>query len=245
MSTDAVRTEWRRRVEAEYASACITQELVLWLMQIAASPDLIADGLRIVRDELDHAELSMRTYSAAGGLSAPVLDRATLSLPRTPSAPLEHDVARACVDVFCIGETVAVPLFKSLREECSQPDAREVITRVLRDEVRHREFGWTLLPWLLDQPYGPALRAMIASELPQWFFRVRTAYGASAGRALGAHTAAVSDVERAWGLMALERYAQTVEETFEREWRPRFAALEIDAERAWSEAVKHGEGAQR
>ncbi len=240
MSSDAVRTEWRRRVEAEYASACITQELVLWLMQLAASPDLITDGLLIVRDELDHAELSMRTYTAAGGTAAPVLDRALLSLPRTALAPLEHDVARACVDVFCIGETVAVPLFKSLREECSQPAAREVITRVLRDEVRHREFGWTLLPWLLEQPYGDGLRAMIERELPLWFFRVRTAYGASAGRALGASAGETSELERAWGLMAIERYARTVEETFEREWRPRFAAVAIDAERAWRDAVERG-----
>lgn len=234
-ASEAVRVEWRRRVEAEYASACITQELVLWLMQIAASPDLIEDGLAIVKDELAHAELSMKAYLAAGGAAAPVLDRARLCLPRMPAAPLEHDVLRACVDVFCLGETVAVPLFKNLRERCTEATARDVMTRVLRDEVRHRDFGWTLLPWLLELPVKDELRAILERELPLWFRRVRAAYGAAAvGAASAAH--AVGDLERAWGLMEVARYAAVVEETFDREWRPRFAELHVDAERAWRAA---------
>lgn len=233
-----VRLEWRRRIEAEYASACITQELVLWLMQIAASPDLIDEGLEIVRDELDHADLSMRTYVAAGGAEPPVLDRARLCLPRTPGAPLEHDVLRACVDVFCIGETVAVPLFKHLRDGCEEPTAREVITRVLRDEVRHRDFGWLLLPWMLDLPMGDALRAIVDRELPVWFARVRRVYGASVGRAVGASEQPLDAQARRWGLMEVSRYASVVEQTFEREWKPRFHALGIDASRAWAEAER-------
>ncbi|MBL8679121.1 MAG: ferritin-like domain-containing protein [Myxococcales bacterium] len=235
-SFELVRAEWRRRVEAEYASACITQELVLWLMQIAASPDLIESGLEVVKDELAHAELSMQTYLAAGGTTPPVLDRARLCLPRTPGAPLEHDVLRACVDVFCLGETVAVPLFKNLREGCTEPNARAVMTRVLRDEVRHRDFGWTMLPWLFELPVGEELRAIVERELPVWFRRVRTAYGATAGRAVGADRV-VDDSARAWGLMEISRYAAVVEETFEREWKPRFHEVGVDAERAWRAAV--------
>ena len=54
-ATDAVRSEWLRRVEAEYRSAAITQHLTLWLIQIGASPDLLRAGLRIAGDELTHA----------------------------------------------------------------------------------------------------------------------------------------------------------------------------------------------
>jgi hypothetical protein len=232
-----VRAEWRRRVEAEYASACITQELVLWLMQIAASPDLIEDGLAIVKDELAHAELSMQTYLAAGGSAPPTLDRARLCLPRTPGAPLEHDVVRACVDVFCLGETVAVPLFKNLREGCTEPTAHAVMTRVLRDEVRHRDFGWTLLPWLLALPMERELRAIIERELPRWFRRIRTAYGATAGRAVGADRV-VDDSAIAWGLMEITRYAAVVEETFDKEWTPRFDEVGVDAASAWRAAME-------
>ena len=54
-ANDHVRQQWLMRVEAEYRSAVLTQELTLWLMQAGASPDLIHDGLRIVEDELMHA----------------------------------------------------------------------------------------------------------------------------------------------------------------------------------------------
>lgn len=81
-ANDHVRQQWLMRVEAEYRSAVLTQELTLWLMQAGASPDLIHDGLRIVEDELMHAELSMETYLAAGGTHGPTMARETLTLPR-------------------------------------------------------------------------------------------------------------------------------------------------------------------
>ena len=72
---DRAKWEWLRRVEAEYRSAAITQHLTLWLIQIGASPDLIHAGLRIVKDELAHAELSHRAFVAGGGTGAPELVR--------------------------------------------------------------------------------------------------------------------------------------------------------------------------
>src|SRR6185369_9097271 len=113
-ATDAVRNEWLRRVEAEYRSATITQQLTLWLIQIGASPDLIRAGLRIVSDELTHSEMSHRVYTAARGTDTPKIARETLGALPAPN-PVEHAVVRVAVDVFCLGETIAVPLFKELR----------------------------------------------------------------------------------------------------------------------------------
>jgi hypothetical protein len=232
-ASEHVRRQWLLRVEAEYRSAVLTQELTLWLMQAGASPDLIHDGLRIVEDELAHAELSMATYQTAGGVGGPTLARETLSLPRDPREPLEHAILRVGVDVFCLGETVAVPLFKNLREGCTVPVARRALDRILRDEVRHRAFGWTLLEWLLASPDAPALRGLIARELPQWFGRILRCYAPT--QAIGLE--AVAEADRAWGLMAPARYAAVVARTWERDWRPRFARLAIDAEPAWRSAL--------
>src|SRR5258705_13009633 len=80
LASELVRTEWLRRVEAEYRSAAITQQLALWLIQIGASPDLIRAGLRITSDELTHADLSHRVYRAAGGTEMPRLARETLAI---------------------------------------------------------------------------------------------------------------------------------------------------------------------
>jgi len=226
VASDRVRAEWLRRVEAEYRSAAIVQHLTLWLMQIGASPDLIHMGLRIAEDEMAHASLSHRAFVAAGGKGGPRIVRESLQLARRENDALEIDVARVCVDVFCLGETVAVPLFKELREACTVPVARKALDRVLRDEVRHRDFGWTLLPALLEMSVASSVRALVARELPVYFARIRRAYGAGRSESLDA-------ADRAWGLMPPARYASVLERTVERDWVPRFGRLGFDARAAW------------
>jgi len=229
-ASDRTRLEWLRRVEAEYRSASITQHLTLWLIQIAASPDLIRDGLRIVDDELVHAEMSHVVYTAAGGTEPPQLDRNTLGLRRTGAELLEHDVLRAGVEIFCLGETVAVRLFKELRSECVAKDAKKALDRILVDEVRHRDFGWALLQWLSETPLGPQLMKLAQRELPAMFTRLRGAYAPYAAR----DESSIPDADRAWGLMPAGWYARVLEETLERDYTPRFAELGIDARRAWA-----------
>jgi hypothetical protein len=227
-ASDAVRREWLRRVEAEYRSAAITQHLTLWLMQIGASPDLVRAGLRIASDEIAHAELSHYVYGRAGGEDMPQLARESLQLRRRANEPLEHDVARVGVEVFCLGETVAVPLFKELRQHCSVPSARRTLYRILRDEVRHRDFGWMLLDWLMDHPIADTLRALIVKELPSWFAKVRASYAP-----IRATDPGVDSDERAWGLMPLSLYRAAVDKALQRDWEPRFKRVGIDARAAW------------
>lgn len=229
MPTDAVRDEWLRRVEAEYRSAALTQHLTLWLIQIGASPDLVRAGLRIAADEMVHAEMSHRVFLAAGGEGGPRLARETLELRRHLDEPLENDVARTAVEIFCLGETVAVPLFKELRAECTVPVARKALDRVLKDEVRHRDFGWTLLGWLLAHPMAEDLRAIVVRELPAYFARLRAAYAPPES---GAERPTSAD-ERAWGLMPVALYRRSVDKALARDWIPRFARAGIDARGAW------------
>ena len=223
-----VASEWLRRVEAEYRSAAATQELGLWLLQIGASPDLVRATGRITRDELAHAELSMRCHVAAGGAETPVMAEASLGLTRR-HARLLDDVVCAGVEIFCLGETVAVPLFAEMRRGCDVPAARRALDRVLRDEVRHRDFGWTLLGWLLEQPFEGHVRELVARELPEMFARVRASYAP-------AH-APVSDLSREarrWGLIPVARYGEILARAAERDYFPRFETMGIDARAAWT-----------
>lgn len=230
-ASERARGEWLRRVEAEYRSAAITQHLVLWLIQIGASPDLIKDGLRIVTDELKHAELSHRTYVAGGGCEPPRIVRETLGLRRHEGEPLENDVLRTGVEVFCLGETVAVRLFKELRAECVAPSARRALDRILRDEVRHRDFGWALLEWLSETPLGGQLVALAGRELPRMFARLRASYAPEAAK----RETTIAQADRAWGLMPTASYARILDEVLERDYTPRFARFGIDAQKAWQE----------
>ncbi|MEZ4408555.1 MAG: ferritin-like domain-containing protein [Polyangiales bacterium] len=232
-ASERVRGEWLLRVEAEYRSSVITQHLTLWMTQAGASPDLLHEGLRIAADELDHAELSMEAHLAAGGTSTPRLSRESLDIPRAPGEPLEFAILRMGVDVFCLGETVAVPLFRHLREGCEVEVARTALDRILRDEVRHRDFGWTLLEWMLQTPHEKELRALIDRELPQWFSRIRRSYAPAFAAAL----TEVAPDDRRWGLMAPAQYASVVDRTYERDWRPRFERLGVDARKAWGEPL--------
>jgi len=228
-ASDAVRREWGRRVEAEYRSAAITQNLVLWLIQMGASPDLLHDGLRIVGDELVHAQLSHDTFVAAGGTQVPPLSRESLALPVDPGKPLEASVTRWGVEVFCLGETVAVPLFKVLRESCQVPTARAALDRVLVDEVRHRDFGWTLLGYLVEQPCAQLVREVVRSELPAMFARLRRSYAPVGGE----NNDEIPSDDRAWGLMPIARYREILERTLERDYRPRFGRLGFDIDELW------------
>lgn len=230
--TDRVRAEWLARVEAEYRSAAQTQELTLWLTQIGASPDLLHAGLRVAGDEVDHADLSFEAYLAAGGDGGPTLARETLGLVRSAGEPLEVDVLRTCLDGYCLGETVAVPLFQRLREGCTVPVARKVLDRVLADEVRHRDFGWATLGFLLELPLADTLRATATRELPSFFARLRRTYGANPG------AGDIPAAERAWGLMSPAVYAEVLERTVERDWIRRFGEHGIDAAAAWAESAR-------
>lgn len=226
-ASETVRLEWRNRIQAEYTSAAITQHLTLWLIQMGASPDLIDDGLRIVNDELVHARMSAEVYAAAGGDVPPQLDRESLQLERNPEQLLEHDVARAGVQVFCLGETVAVPLFSHLREGCSVTVARDALDRILVDEVRHRDFGWQLLDALMDLPMADVLRAQITAELPGMMSGLAYSYGdltEDDDEALED----ISDADRAWGLAPASEYATILQRTIERDYIPRFNERSID-----------------
>jgi hypothetical protein len=228
-ASEAVRREWGRRVEAEYRSASIAQHLTLWLIQMGASPDLIDAGLRIVKDELAHARMSHRTYAAAGGRAMSAIARETLGLQSDPRQPLELAVARAGVEIFCLGETVAVPLFKVLRDQCEIPVARRALDRILRDEVRHRDFGWTLLDYLLSLPCEGEVRALIDRDLCRMLATVRRSYMPEGG----SERKAIPAADRAWGLMPIARYGEILERTVQRDYVPRFRAHGIDAAAAW------------
>jgi len=220
VTTERVREEWRARIAAEYTSAAITQHLTLWLIQAGAPPDLIDAGLAIVGDELVHSRMSHEVYVAAGGDQAPAIRQHDLGLARR--GDLIADVLDAAVRVFCLGETVAVPLFAHLRARCTEAVARAALDRILRDEVRHRDFGWDLLDWLSTLTDIGA----IAPRLPAMLAELGTAYG-TGNPVVAEDSGAMTDDERAWGLAPPREYAAILTETIDRDYRPRFAARGI------------------
>ena len=224
-----IQREWLRRVEAEYSSAAITHHLTLWLLQITAPFELVRLGLSIVDDELVHAELSQAAYAAAGGSSPARLQRERLGLQLRGGETLELAITRVGLEVFCLGETVAVRLFSRLRQGAEEPVVLEALDRILKDEVKHRDFGWTLLEWLLSTEHAESVLAFARAELPRMFTRLRANY---AFAQLGAPVAPDQLAQR-WGLMPPAAYAEALRDCLERDYVPRFRDQGIDARAAW------------
>lgn len=225
-----VQREWARRVEAEYRSAAITHHLTFWLLKLVAPFELVRTGLAIVDDELVHSELSHAVLVAAGGGALPPMDPSTIGLRHPSDEGLLRAVVQTSVETFCLGETVAVRLFSRLRAPASEASARAALDRILKDEVRHKDFGWALLEWLLSTPHTETVRAIITESLPGMFARLRTNYAHSSLH----EPSEPSPGLRAWGLMPTPDYAATLEETLTRDYVPLFAASGIDARVAWN-----------
>lgn len=217
---EVITAEWRRRTEAEYTSAAIAQQVTLWLIQLGAPPDLIRDGLGVVDDELAHSELSAEVADCAGGDGGPpVIDPASLMLSSggDPATALVSSILR----FFCIGETVAVPLFRMLRRRCSVPVALRALDRVMGDEARHRQFGWDVVDWVLLAG-GPSVRDTLAERAPAMLDEVVSAYTVTT---TGDETEIeLSPAVLAWGLAPPSDYSSTVSTALACDVVPRLAA---------------------
>lgn len=226
----AVQHEWQRRIEAEYRSAALTQHMTLWLMQVVAPFELVRMGLAVVEDELVHSELSRATYVAAGGKQLGAMAPSSIGLAQPAPDRLLPAIVKTAVETFCLGETVAVRLFLKLRADCTQVNARTALDRIVKDEVRHKDFGWTLLEWLLSTSEADSVRTLVERALPTMFARLCKNYGhAQLGDAVEPNLA-----RAAWGLMPAPDYAAVLEDTVNRDYVPLFEAHGIDALRAFN-----------
>jgi hypothetical protein len=212
--------EWRNRVAAEYRSAARTSDLLHQLITAGLPRPILATAGRIVQDELDHADGCHAVVEALGGGDAP----ATLELSALIIAPsgdgLLADILDTVLHDFCLGETLAVPLFRAMWHEATHPAAREALTRILRDEATHRAFGWTALDALIElDPSGTRARAQ--ALLPAWICAFRDAY------ADGREAPTLRAEERAAGLIDLDDYARIFETALNSDIRRRFAARGI------------------
>ena len=143
---------------------------------------------------------------------------------------VEHDmdvVARYAdrVVVFAEGAILARPAERHLRQPGGSA-ARRALDRVLRDEVHHRDFGWSLLEWLLATQ--PTLRPLVERELPAQLAELRAIYAPA-----DAPSTPCTAGERAWGLMPLPMYGDILAATLDCDFVPRFAKLGLDARAAW------------
>jgi rubrerythrin len=175
---DAARLYWSRRAWTEYTG---TAESPAVLLRLVLEPDREIDA-RIfwavqTLEETRHCIASYLFAEKLGGyMSAP---------PKMPPKATHHRGIRDKVlnpaisfEAFvvahiCIGETVAAKMFEERYRHTTDPVAKELIKLILRDEVRHIQFGWrymahrvkTFTPELIAEMERIAIDVMENSEL--------------------------------------------------------------------------------
>ena len=203
--TEHIAAEWQRRVAAEYRSAALTAQLAHLIIQVGLPHEFVDRAQRVVRDELDHAELSQEAMEYYGGTKPPVLRAERLRHPVHPQGPVATLLDLVLAN-FCIGETLAVPLFQAMWRGVSDDVAKRVVQRVLKDEVIHRQLGWDLLDELLARDPG-GVRTFAASALDTHLSAVERAYAAQPG-----HTS-ISSAAKSAGLIPPSDYHRILWET--------------------------------
>ena len=214
-----IQNFWLSQTSAEYNSSARTIHLVHWMQQIAMSPDLIRDAIRIADDEMVHSQLCYAVAAEAGCTSGLNYDELSLSLTER-FEDLRKSFLYVLVESYCFGETVAVPLFSAMRKGTQQPLALTAYNRVLEDEPRHAAFGWLSLAWC-DEMW-PETRSWLAEIVPDALSSMRTAYGVT-----DEYTPPLDEEELVWGMMPKERYREVLEKTIKGTFTERLKHYEV------------------
>ena len=219
--TPRVHAEWARRVAAEYRSAGVAAQVLSWGVAAGVPVSLLRVAGRIVNDELDHAELGHSCLVALGGTEEPV-DLSPDLLRVATTDDLLADLVRAVLRDFCLGETLAVPLFAEMRRRADQPAVVRALDRILADEAVHRAFGWELLDALIR--IDPAVVGFATMQLP-------TLLDSFAGYADPPGALPLTEIERGCGLLDNADYGQIFARTWEEDLAPRFGRRGIMGEK--------------
>ncbi len=209
---------WASRVRAEHRSAAATADLLQRMITAGAPDDLLRVALRIVGDELDHAQLCHKTLVGLGGDGDAVEVEPTLRRGPASLEELLPSILRTVLKVFCFGETLAVPFFAEMRKNARGP-ARPTLDRIVRDEAVHSKFGWDSLDWLLELG-GEDLRPAIGAMLPELVQHFEGVYAQRVAEDL-------SPAELRAGLLSASRYRKLCWRTVNATILPRMKARGI------------------
>jgi hypothetical protein len=156
----AALSNWRERMLSEHVSARVFAALVPKLLGAGVAHRHLLAVSAMIGQELDHALLCARVVTALGGEARVPLPAALAAMPvHEDASPLEG-VLRDVISISCCSETVAVSLVSTEREQTGTPALKEVLERILADEIKHARFGWKLL-----EEVGPTLDSTLRKRL--------------------------------------------------------------------------------
>lgn len=175
---EAARLYWSRRAWTEYTG---TAESPAVLLRLIMEPDREIDAkLFWSVQTLEETRHCMASYLFAEKLGG-YLSEPPVKAPKSTSHRGIRDKVlnpaisfeAFCIAHICIGETIAAKMFEERYKACTDPVARELVKLILRDEIRHIQFGWrymahrvkTFTPELIAEMERIAIDVVENSEL--------------------------------------------------------------------------------
>ena len=140
MLMPAVIATWRGRMINEYGSARVFAGLAGQLARLGHDHDA-ATCDRFAAEERSHGVLCGAVVEAAGGTAMAEVSAAR-AVPMHGDTSLRAAVMRNVISICCLSETVAVALIGAERLEMPEGPLRQLLSRILADEIGHARFGW-------------------------------------------------------------------------------------------------------
>jgi hypothetical protein len=225
-----VRHFWLSQTAAEYSSAAVSSEFALWLCQNGASPELICQCLDIAKDEIAHATLAYAAAVEAGHFGPLTANHLSLGSP-TPFAENRKNLLDVILRFFCLGETIAVPMFAAMKKRACQPKARDAYARIVMDEPRHSEFGWVALAWM--HANWPEVDSWIGDCFSSSLRQLAREYHCQEE-----YEPELTHTELDWGMLPRLDYAAIFEKTILNQCARRLEPYGVDVPRIWAGVLK-------
>ncbi len=149
---------WASEATMEHASVAAFARLSLQLMALGAPWELIDRCHEAARDEVRHAVDAYRLASRHGPAVRPT------PFPQA-AAPIDLNMealVRHTLEDGCWGEGVAAEEARLGAGECLDPEIREVLQTVARDEAEHMALAWEVVRWAKSAHPAESTRAIEA-----------------------------------------------------------------------------------
>lgn len=144
----AAAQTWAERAQSELGASRRFRELADGLQAVGVQEKLIVLVARAVRDEEEHAFLCAKMARELGhetGFAEPEGTHASASPSWTDRPAARERVLLDVVSMCCITESFNTSLLHTLYSRTEAGPVRDLLHRILKDEVRHAQIGWAVL----------------------------------------------------------------------------------------------------
>ena len=231
---EIVGAEWRARTLAEYRSASVAAEFLSWMVRLGFSSENLQVGYKLLGNEFDHADMSWEVYQSLGAEDDPLdVPEATLVIHQAFGRPTFERLVLTCLDVYCIGETIASDLWAAMQQGVAESGPSQTLARIAADVPGHIDFGWSVLDEALERD-AKAVKALAKKHLPAYFARAERAWG----RLPETWVEPVGPHELRYGLIPRARYKREFFQTIAERVLPKLDDRELQGRSAWGRRPK-------